>query len=70
MSGENQRDLMSSISESSADWFATHSTGSANKGLDMEMPGNILPPISFFGPSLGEDSYAMCRVTVLLILIL
>ncbi|CAL1696170.1 unnamed protein product [Somion occarium] len=35
-------------------WVATHSTASANSGLDMTMPGDIFPGslISFFGESL------------------
>jgi beta-glucosidase len=38
-----------------SDWLATHSTDSANKGLDMTMPGNILPGIpilNYFGEAL------------------
>ncbi|KII93354.1 glycoside hydrolase family 3 protein [Plicaturopsis crispa FD-325 SS-3] len=37
-----------------SDWVATHSTDSANKGLDMTMPGDIFPGslISYFGESL------------------
>ncbi|KAI0702482.1 glycoside hydrolase family 3 protein [Cytidiella melzeri] len=39
-----------------SDWYATHSTvDAANNGLDMTMPGDILPGlgVSYFGASLG-----------------
>ena len=39
-----------------SDWYATHSTNSATKGLDMTMPGDITPNsgTSYFGASLLE----------------
>jgi beta-glucosidase len=37
-----------------SDWLATHSTvGSANAGLDMEMPGGVLGSGRYFGPALA-----------------
>ncbi|KAH8120255.1 glycoside hydrolase superfamily, partial [Phellopilus nigrolimitatus] len=37
-----------------SDWYATHSTLSVNAGLDMTMPGDIIPILggSYFGPAL------------------
>lgn len=37
-----------------SDWYATHSTTSANMGLDMTMPGDMFPLsiVSYFGDSL------------------
>ncbi|KAA1468627.1 glycoside hydrolase family 3 protein [Dentipellis sp. KUC8613] len=39
-----------------SDWYATHSTTSANMGLDMTMPGDIFPLsiVSYFGDALVQ----------------
>lgn len=50
-----------------SDWLATHATSDVNAGLDMTMPGDIIPVIggdiiSYFGPAL-EIAVALGDVT-------
>lgn len=51
-----------------SDWYATHSTTDANKGLDMTMPGDITPGsgTSYFGANLlqavGSGTVAEAQV--------